>query len=94
MDWDEIFILYLSCVIVYSDKILERLSSKTSKRLGWWHLIWIESAAIGLLVLAMYVMIPIYQKLVWWEPLYYVGLLAVIRIMIDFSDWWFKGFRP
>ena len=89
MESYELVIIALAGAILYPDKILRWQPEKTGKIFTWRRLILLELAAIGLLVLAMYVMLPIYPKLVWWEPLFYVGLLAVIRALVDFSTYWF-----
>jgi hypothetical protein len=90
MESYELPIIALAGAILYPDKILRWLSEKTGRIFRWWHLVLLELAAIGLLILAMYVLMPIFPKLAWWEPLFYVGLLTVIRGLVDFSTYWFR----
>jgi hypothetical protein len=77
--WADAVVLSLAGAIVYPDHVLEWWSDQTGKTFGWLHLIVLELVAIGLLALAMYLLMPICPRLVWWEPVLMVGLLAAIR---------------
>ena len=78
--WEDIVVFTLAGAIIYPDKVLEWLSDKTGRAFGWLLLILFELGAIGLIALAMFLMMPVCPKLVWWEPFLMVGLLAAIRI--------------
>ena len=77
--WEDVVTFSLAGAIVYPDKVFEWLSDKTGKTFGWLHLVVFELAAIGLMALAMFLIMPICPKLVLWEPFLMVGLLAAIR---------------
>ena len=82
--WYDIILVGLAAIIVYPDKVLEWLSERTGRELGWLHLILIEVVAIGLTVIAMVLLMPAYPKLEWWYPILFVGMLALFRIVIWF----------
>ena len=82
IDWYDFVLIGLAAAIVYPDRILEWLSERTGRVLGWLHLILIEVAAIGFMIVAMMLLMPVYPKLAWWHPMLYVGLLALIRIIM------------
>lgn len=91
--WYDIIVLPLAAAIVYPDVVLDWLSEMTGKILGWWHLLAVELAAIGLMIVAMVLLMPVYPKLDWWYPLLMVGLIAAVRFgvwlvtrLFDFDD--------
>lgn len=91
--WYDILLVGLAAMIVYPDKVLEWLGERTGRELGWLHLILIEFVAIGLMVIAMILLMPVYARLEWWYPIIFVGLLTVLRTvmwsikqMFDFDD--------
>ena len=82
--WYDIILIGLAAAIVYPDKILEWVSERTGRALGWLHLILIEVVAIILMIVAMVLLMPLYPKLAWWHPMLYVGLLAMVRVIMAF----------
>jgi hypothetical protein len=80
--WYDIVLFGLAAAIVYPDKILEWLSERTGRALGWLHLILIEVIAIVLMIVAMVLLMPVYPKLEWWHPALYVGMLAAVRAVM------------
>lgn len=79
LHWYELIFLGLAAAMVYPDKILEWMSARTGRALGWGHLILIEVVAVVLAVVAVVLLMPMYPRLEWWHPLLCVGLLAMIR---------------
>jgi hypothetical protein len=91
--WYDLVFIGLAAAIVYPDRILEWLSEQTGRAWGLLHLILVEAIAIGLMIAAMILLMPIYPRLEWWHPLFHVGMLAGIRTlmwclsrMIGFDD--------
>ena len=82
INWYDIVLIGLAAAIVYPDRILEWLSERTGRALGWLHLILIEVVAIMLMVVVMVLLMPVYPKLEWWHPMFYVGSLALIRFIM------------
>ena len=81
IDWYDVIFITLAAAIVYPDKFLEWLSERTGWALGWLHVVLIEVGAIGLMVVAMVWLMPLYPKLEWWYPVLHIGALAMIRII-------------
>jgi hypothetical protein len=77
--WYDIIIVGLAAAIVYPDKVLDWVGERTGKAFGWRHIIWLEVIAIGLMIFAMTLLMPIYPRLEWWYPLLLVGAFALLR---------------
>ena len=77
--YDFVF-LAVAGAIVFPDKVLEWVSDRTGKIFGWWHLIALDLLAVGTMIVATVILLPVYPKLNWWEPLIFVGVLAATRL--------------
>lgn len=80
--WYDFLLLGLAALIVYPDKVLEWLSALTGRALGWGTLLIIEAVAITLLIGAMVWLMPLYPKLTWGQPLLYIGMVALFRVLL------------
>jgi hypothetical protein len=80
--WYNLIILGLSAAIVYPDKVLGWIEDRTGRAFGWRHIILLEVISVGLLILVMTLLISVYPRLDWWYPVLFVGLLAVVRVMM------------
>ena len=69
----------IAAAIVYPDKVLDWIGERTGRAFSWRHVVWLEVVAIGLMIIAMTLLMPVYPKLQWWYPLLFVGMLALIR---------------
>jgi hypothetical protein len=78
-NWYDIIFLGLAAVIVYPDKVLEWIDDQTGKVFDWRHLVWLESIAVVLGIVAMTLLMPVYPVLQWWYPLPFVGIFALFR---------------
>lgn len=92
--WYDVIFLLLAFVIVWPDMVLDWISERTGKAYGFWHIVLVEVLAVGLIVVALALLMPVYPRLQWWFPLVPVGFLALFRlilwIMLQFlgtSDW-------
>jgi hypothetical protein len=79
IEWYNGIILPLAAAIVYSDKVLLWISDKTQVVYGWRTLIIYEMSAVGLMVLAMFWLMPICANLSWSDPLIWAGILGAMR---------------
>lgn len=78
--WYDLVLFALVAAIVYPDVIVEWLSGVTGRGLGWGSLLLVEFLAILGVVVAMYFLMPIYPRLGWWHPLFYVGAVSFFRV--------------
>ncbi|MBI5773287.1 MAG: hypothetical protein HZA89_06035 [Verrucomicrobia bacterium] len=84
LSWYDLIIFGLSIMIVFPDKVLNWIGERTGKAFGWWHIVLLEIIAVGLLIIAMTLLMPIYPKLYWWYPLLCIGVSGVIRMLMWF----------
>jgi hypothetical protein len=74
----------LAATIVYPDQVLDWIGERTGKVFGWKHVACLEVIAIGVLILTMKLLMPVYPKLTWWYPLAGIGLIGLFRIVLKF----------
>lgn len=79
--WYDLAFLCIAAAIVYPDEILDWIASRTGKHFTALHLLILETIAAGSLVLLDWRLVDIYPKLLWWEPLLFVGMLLVFRVI-------------
>ena len=80
--WYDFILIGLAAAIVYPDKILEWVSERTGKSYGLLALLVVEAIAISLTIVAMVLLMPAYPKLLWWQPLLFVGCVALFRVLM------------
>ena len=77
--WYDIIVVGLAAVIAYPDKVLDWISDRTGREFGGRHIVWLEIIAVGFMVIAMMLLIPVYPKLDWWYPLLIIGAGGLVR---------------
>ena len=66
-------------VIIYPDTVLDWISARTGREFDWRYFVWLEVVAIGLMIVAMTLLMPVCPKLDWWYPLLFIGAAALAR---------------
>ena len=74
-------LLPLAGMIVYSDKILRWASRKPDKIYDWRHVILIETASIGLLIVGAHLLMRTCAGFACWNPIAMVGLWLVLQVI-------------
>ena len=84
--WYDLILLCLAGMIIYPDKVLIWLGAQRGRPFARWQVILVEPIAIGLLVVTMLLLMPIYPRLDWWDSLIYVGALGLARFIYWFGE--------
>jgi hypothetical protein len=77
--WYDIIFVGLAVVIVFPDKVLGWISDRTGREFGLWHIVWLEIIAVGLIVIAMTLLMPVCPRLNWWYPFLSIGAFVLVR---------------
>ena len=92
-NWYDVIIVALAVVIVYPDKVLDWIGERTGYAFDWRHILVLEGITVGLMMAAMALLMPMYPRLHWWEPLLFTGFFALLRFfmwcvarLFDFDD--------
>jgi uncharacterized membrane protein len=91
--WYDLVFIWLGVIMFCPDLILTWINEEMNGKFGWWHVIWLEIISVATIIVGMILLKPIYPKLSWWNPMIFVGSIALLRgIMrlakdfIDFDD--------
>ena len=82
LHWYEFIIIGLAAVIVYPDKVLDWIGDRTGRAFDWRHVLLFEGIAVALMFAAMALLMPVYPRLHWWQPLFFTGVLALLRFIM------------
>ena len=77
--WYDIAFVVTAFAIIYPDTVLNWWSERFQRRWGWWHLIAYEVLLIGVTVVGVLLLMPVYPKLAWWKPLAFVAAVGLYR---------------
>ncbi len=75
----DVVLFPLAAAAVYPDYVVEWIAEQFGKPANWLHAIGAEILILGLTVLAMYWLMPLFPDLEWWFSLIPIGLLAIFR---------------
>ena len=80
--WCDISIVGFAGLIVYPDKVLDWVADYSEWDFGWRSVAVLEATAIVLIFLTFELLPPIYPRLQWWQPFFYVGFLGILRAVL------------
>ncbi len=78
----DLLVLGLAAAIVFPDKALDWLGTQTGRTFGSRHVVYLEVAAIVLLVSVMVLLARLRPNREWWFPLLLVGLVGLFRLLM------------
>jgi hypothetical protein len=91
-NWYDLILLALAGAIIYPDRVLVWIGEQRDRSFARWQIFLLEPVAIGLMISAMFLLMPICPRLDWWQPVIYVGVLGLVRFLYWLGDTVFRGF--
>lgn len=82
LHWYDFIIAGLAAVIVYPDEVLDWIGDRTGQAFNWGHVLLLEGIAIALMFVVMALLMPVYPRLHWWQPLLFIGFFALMRFIM------------
>jgi hypothetical protein len=77
--WYDIIFIGIGVIMFFPDLILEWIGEGTGRLFSWRHIVWLEIIAIVSIVIGMMLLMPSYPMLTWWNPIAFIGGIAILR---------------
>jgi hypothetical protein len=74
-------LLGFAAAIVYPNEVLRWVGARTGWVFARRHLILYEAAAVILMLTATLLLMPFSPLLDWWDPVIYVGVVGLVRLL-------------
>jgi hypothetical protein len=77
--WFDLIMFGIAAAAVFPEMVLGKISERTGKEFGWWHVLSLEIIIVIFVTISMTVLMRFYAELRLYYPLLFVGIVIVMR---------------
>ena len=85
LHWYDLIMVGLAAAVVYPDQVLIWIGQVRGRPFEKWHIILFEPVAIGVRIVTMALLRPIFPSKNWVDILIYVGAIGLVRFIYWFG---------